>query len=407
MSTAVRYRYTGRDTLGRSRSGLMEAADQRAVAARLREQGVAAVTIEPAAGVGLQREITLPSFGSRVSLRDLAVFSRQFATMIDAGLSLLRALAVLSEQTDRPELARILTQVRADVEEGGSLSSALAEHDVFPRLYVAMVRAGETAGTLDTILMRIATALETEAALRRRIRTALTYPAVILVLALLLTVVMLIFIVPTFVGLFTSLGGELPLPTRIVLALSTLVRRLWPLLLLGPIVAWQVWIRARRRPDIALALDRLTLRAPVFGTLFQRVALARFARTFGVLLGAGVPILGALDVAGDTIGNRVLANALNDVKSAVREGDSIAEPLAAHPVFPPMIVQMIAVGEETGTTDEMLSRIADFYDSEVEALTDSLTATIEPLMIAVLGGLVGSIIVALYLPMFRVFDLIQ
>jgi type IV pilus assembly protein PilC len=407
MSTITTYKYTGRDRAGRSRTGSIEAVDQRAVASKLHEMGVAPLSIEKAAGAGLKKEISIPGFKPKVGMKDLAVFSRQFATMINSGLSLLRALNILAEQTDNKELARILKDVRGAVEEGRSLSSALVEHEAFPRLYVAMVRAGETAGMLDSILLRVAATLETDVALRRKIKSAMTYPVVVLVLAVILTTVMLIFIVPTFVGMFESLGGTLPLPTRVLLAMSAVVRNLWFLLIIAPIAAWQGFKVARRRPQIRLALDRFKLRVPVFGLLFHRVALARFARNFGDLLTAGVPILGALEITAETVGNGVITNALTDVKSSIKEGESIAAPLSTHGVFPPMVVQMIAVGEETGATDVMLQKIADFYDSEIEAITESLTAMLEPIMIGVLGGLVGSMVVSLYLPMFKIFDLIQ
>jgi type IV pilus assembly protein PilC len=407
MSTVTSYKYTGRDVQGRARSGQVDAADQRAVAAKLREMGVAPLSIEKAEGTGLKREISVPGFKPKVKLKDLAVFSRQFATMISSGLSLLRALNILAEQADNAELARVLKQVRAGVEEGRSLSSAMAEHEAFPRLYIAMVRAGETAGMLDTILLRVAATLEADVELRRRIKSAMTYPIVVLVMAVVLTTVMLIFIVPTFVGMFSSLGGTLPLPTRVLLALSGFVRSFWYLLILAPIALWQGFKAARKRPRVRLALDGYRLKVPVFGSLFHRVALARFARNFGGLLRAGVPILGALEITGETVGNGVITNAITDVKASIREGESIAAPLSSHPIFPPMVVQMIAVGEETGATDEMLDKIADFYDSEVAALTESLTAMLEPIMIGVLGGLVGSMVIALYLPMFKIFDLIE
>jgi type IV pilus assembly protein PilC len=347
------------------------------------------------------------SFGPKVKLKDLTVFSRQFATMINSGLSLVRALNILSEQSENPELARIICEIRSAVEEGRALSVAMAEHEVFPKLYIAMVRAGETAGMLDLVLNRVANTLESDLKLRRKIKSAMTYPVVVLILALLLTTIMLIFIVPTFVGMFESLGGELPLPTKVLLGLSVVVRKFWWLLFLMPIAVARGSRWAKKQPKIRFQIDRFKLKIPVFGNLFHKVALSRFARNLGSLLKAGVPILSALEITADTVSNGVIGNAVNDVKASVKEGESVATPLATHAVFPPMVVQMIAVGEETGAMDAMLEKISDFYDNEVEALAESLTAMLEPLMIAVLGGLVGAMVISLYLPMFKIFDLIQ
>jgi len=407
MSSVTTYRYTVRDRTGKTRNGTLEATDQKVVAARLREMGFAPVSITAVKSAGLQREISIPGFRPKVDLEALAVFSRQFATMIGSGVSLIRSLNILAEQTENTKLAGIVGELRTEIEAGRSLSDSMRRHEDFPALYIAMVRAGETAGNLDAVLLRIADTLEKDLNLRRKIKAALTYPGVVLVLALLLTIVMLTFIVPTFVGMFEQLGGELPLPTKVMLLLSSLVRKFWWLLMLLPPLAWQGFLRARKVPSVRFQLDRLKLRVPVFGDLFHKVALARFARNFGTLLRSGVPILSALEITADTVNNGVIGNAVNDVKMSVKEGESIAGPLTRHDVFPPMVVQMIAVGEETGALDVMLAKIADFYDSEVESTTESLTALLEPVMIAVLGGLVGGMVISLYMPMFKIFDLIQ
>lgn len=407
MATVTTFRYKARDSAGRSREGTVEGHDQPAVVARLRELGMVPLSVEELQVTGLQREITLPGRGGKVKLKDLAIFSRQFATMISAGLTLLRSLNILAEQAENPKLREVLGKVGAGVEEGKSLSEALAEHESFPKLYVAMVRAGETAGTLDVVLLRIADTMEKDLALRRKVKSTLTYPAVVLVLAVLLTVVMLLFIVPTFVGMFQSLGGKLPLPTRVLLFMSDTVRKLWFLLVLAPIGAWQAFKRARKVPQVRARLDAWKLKLPVFGNLFRKLAIARFTRNLSTLLHAGVPILLALEITSDTIDNAVISRAVADVRGAVGRGESVARPLANHTVFPPMVVQMVGVGEETGALDEMLRRIADFYDMEVEATTESLTAALEPLMIAVLGGIVGSMVISLYMPMFEIFNLIE
>jgi len=401
------YKYTGRDKAGKSRTGEVEAADQRGVATKLREMGVAPLTIEKAEGAGLKKDVKIPGFKPKVGLKELVIFSRQFATMINSGLSLIRALNILAEETDNAELARILKVVRGQVEEGRSLSGAIAEHKAFPKLYVAMVKAGETAGLLDSVLLRVAETLEKDMALRRKIKSAMTYPVVVLIMAIILTIIMLIFIVPTFTGMFESLGGELPLPTKILVGMSAAIRSYWFLIFGLPIVGWKLFARAKERPAVRFQLDRYKLKAPVFGPLFHKVALSRFARNFGILLKAGVPIITALEITADTVNNGVIAAACADVKTSVKEGEAVAAPLSSHKIFPPMVVQMISVGEETGALDEMLGKISDFYDDEVEAAAESLTATLEPLMIGVLGGLVGAMVVALYMPMFKIFDLVQ
>lgn len=407
MAATATFHYRARDSAGRAREGTVEGPDQRVVVARLREMGMTPLSIEEQKTSGLKREITLPGRGGKVKLNDLSIFSRQFSTMIASGLTLLRSLTILAEQTENPKLKEVLARVAAAVEEGKSLSEALAEHPSFPKLYVAMVRAGETAGTLDEVLLRIADTLEKDVALRRKVKSTMTYPGVVLVLAVLLTIVMLLFIVPTFVGMFEQLGGTLPLPTRVLLFMSNLVRNLWFVLFFVPIGAWQGYKRARQVPKIRDRLDALKLKVPVFGNLFHKLAIARFTRNLSTLLHAGVPILLALEITSDTIDNAVISRAVADVRAAVREGQSVAKPLSSHPVFPPMVVQMVGVGEETGALDEMLRRIADFYDREVESTTESLTAALEPIMIATLGSIVGAMVISLYMPMFQIFDLVQ
>lgn len=407
MPTATEFRYTVRDRSGKTHNGTLEAPDQKVVVAKLREMGYVPVSVTPTQARTLNKAITIPGFGPKVGLKDLSVFSRQFATMISSGLTLIRSLNILAEQSENPKLAEVIGEVRNDIETGRSLSESLADHEEFPKLYVAMVRAGETAGMLDSVLLRIAETLEKDLALRRKIKSALTYPVVVLIMAVVLVGIMLVFIVPTFVDMFDNLGGTLPLPTKVLLFLSSMLRSYWYIVVFLPVLAWRTFTYARKQPKIRHALDRLKLKMPVFGVLFHKLALARFARNFGILLRAGVPILTALEITADTVNNGVIGDAANDVKMSVKEGESVAGPLAKHAVFPPMVVQMISVGEDTGAMDEMLGKIADFYDQEVEAMTESLTAMLEPLMIGVLGGVVGGMVIALYMPMFKVFDLIQ
>lgn len=411
MATATTtFNYQVRDRAGKMVSGTLEADSATAVATRLRSMGYAPVKIDQVRTQGLQTEIRIPGIGNKVDLKSLAIFSRQFATMINSGLSLLRALAILEEQTENRRLAEVTGEIRASVEAGRSLSAALQEHDkVFPKLYIAMVRAGETAGMLDQVLLRVAEALEKEVALRSKIKAAMTYPVIVFILAILLTGVMLAFIVPTFTGMFESLGGELPAPTKLLVTLSNFVKSFAGLLtfIIIPVGSWQAFKRIRATEQGRFQLDRLKLRVPVFGPLFHKIALTRFARNLSTLLRAGVPILQALEITADTVNNGVIGNAVKDVQESVREGESIAAPLGNHSVFPAMVVQMIAVGEETGAVDTMLEKISDFYDQEVESMTESLTALMEPIMIAVLGGIVGSMVIALYMPIFKVIELVE
>lgn len=407
MAATATFRYRARDASGRSQEGTLDGSDQQTVVARLREAGLTPLSVEEEKTTGLKREINLPGRGPKVKHKDLAIFSRQFATMIGAGLTLLRSLNILTQQTDNPALAEILTDISAAVEGGKSLSEALAEHEPFPPLYVAMVRAGETAGTLDEVLVRIADTMEKDIALRAKVKSALTYPVVVLVMAVMLTIVMLIFIVPTFVAMFDELGGTLPLPTRVLLFMSDAVRNLWYVLVFVPPAAWKGYKRARKVPRVRARLDAWKLTLPVFGDLFHKLAIARFTRNLSTLLNAGVPILLALEISAETVDNAVISRAVADVRAAVSEGESMVKPMGKHEVFPPMVVQMTGVGEETGALDDMLGRIADFYDREVEATTEALTAALEPIMIGILGGIVGAMVISLYMPMFQVFDLIE
>jgi type IV pilus assembly protein PilC len=407
MATAT-YEYKVRDKSGSMKTGKLEADSPTQVAAKLKQMGYAPVSITQS-NAGMQKEIRIPGFGKpKVKLKDLAIFSRQFATMVNSGLSLLRALTILTEQTENKELARVIGEVRNDIETGNSLSSAMAKHpDAFPPLMVNMCKAGEVGGFLDSVMLQIATNYEAEVKLRGKVKAAMTYPVVVLCIALLAVVGMLLFIVPTFAGLFKTLGGTLPLPTRILVVMSQGLKiAVIPIIVLI-IVAVQVWKRIKHKQQVRDVVDPLKLKLPVFGGLMQKIALTRFARNLGTMMSSGVPILQSLDIVADTTGNVVLERATRAVQESVRTGESLSKPLTEHPVFPPMVVQMMAVGEDTGALDTMLGKIAEFYDQEVEATTESLTALIEPLMIAFLGGIVGSMIVALYMPIFKIFDLIK
>jgi type IV pilus assembly protein PilC len=405
---ATTFAYKVRDRAGKVQSGTIEADNASAVAAKLKGMGYAPISIDESKA-GLKTEIKIPGMGpKKVKLKDLAVMSRQFATMINSGLSLLRALTILSEQTENPELARVLTEVRNDVETGNALSAAMAKHPrVFPPLMVNMTKAGEVGGFLDSVLLQVAENYEAEVKLRGKVKAAMTYPVVVFILAILMCIVMLIFIVPTFAGMFETLGGELPAPTKVLIFMSEKLRLLLPVVAVMLVGAAVTWKKVKHTERVRNIVDPMKLKMPVFGNLFQKIALSRFARNLGTMMKSGVPILQSLDIVADTTGNVVLGRAVRDVQESVRTGEALAKPLENHKVFPPMVVQMMAVGEDTGALDTMLMKISQFYDQEVEATTESLTALIEPLMIAFLGGVVGSMIVALYIPIFRIFDLIK
>jgi type IV pilus assembly protein PilC len=401
------YAYRVRTAEGKLVSGKMEADGQSAVANRLRSQGFTPVEIQKEKKISAKTELRI--LPQRVKLKDLAIFSRQFSTMINSGLSLLRTLNILVEQSENSLLAKTIGNLRDDVQRGSSLSAAMSKHPkVFSTLFVSMVRAGETGGQLDTVLARVADNYEADYKLRQKVKSAMTYPVVVAGIAVLLITVMLLFVVPTFAGMFEGLGGELPLPTQILLTISQQAKVLVPLFVVVMIAGFITYKKVRAsNAEARLQFDKFKLKIPIFGDLFQKVALSRFARTLALLLKAGVPVLQALDIVRDTTGSEVLARASSDVKDSVRSGESMAAPLGEHKVFPSMVVQMISVGEDTGALDAMLDKVSDFYDQEVESTTESLTSLIEPVMIGILGGIVGAMIIALYMPMFKIFDLVK
>ena len=407
MSTATKtFEYSVRDRRGMLVSGRLDAPTEAALIQKLRGMGYAPVSVRQA-NSGMNREISLP-FGGGVGLKDLAVMSRQFATMINSGLSLIRALAILAEQTENKTLATTLADVRGTVESGQALSTAMARHPaVFPPLMINMIRAGEVGGFLDAVLLQIATNYEAEVRLRGKIKSAMTYPVVVFVIAILAVAGMLLFIVPIFAKMFADLGGELPAPTRVLVWLSEALKLAGPVIVVLGVLGVAVWKRVRRAERVRRVVDPLKLKLPIFGALIRKIAISRFTRNLGTMLHSGVPILHSLEIVGDTSGNIVIRDAAKAVEENVRRGESLTAPLSQHPVFPPMVVQMLAVGEDTGAMDAMLHKISDFYDQEVEATAEALTSLIEPLMIAVLGGIIGAMIVAMYMPIFSVFNLIK
>jgi type IV pilus assembly protein PilC len=403
------WNYTGRNAAGRLVKGRLDGATESVVAGKLQGMGLSPVSItESGAGTGLNREITIAGFEKGVDLKSLAIMSRQAATMISSGLPLLRALHILASQTENKKLKRLLGEVAADVEAGGALSEALAKHPVdFPPLMVSMIRAGETGGFLEGALEALATNFEKEAKLRSAIKSAMTYPVMVLLLSLVSVVIMLVFIVPIFKKMFEGLGSSLPAPTQLLVVVSENMYWVLPVLAVLIVVGFVWWRRNRNTEAVRSRVDPLKLKAPIFGNLARKIAVARFTRNFAHMIGAGVPILQALGVIGSTSGNWVIEQATKRVAESVRQGQSLARPLADEPVFPPMVVQMMAVGEDSGSLEVMLTKIADFYDDEVEAQTAALTSLIEPLLIAFLGVVIGGMVVALYMPIFNIATAVQ
>ena len=400
------YIYRARSDQGEMVEAKIEGSDTLSVARTLKDQGLLPIAVKEQGAA--QKDILEPF--KKVKLSDLVVFTRQLASMINAGLPIVRALYGLSEQTGNEKLRGVLLDIREEVEAGMALSEALAKHPkVFNKLYVEMVRAGEIGGILDDVLLRIAHQLEKEQELRRKVKSAMAYPTVVLSFAILVASFLLIFIVPIFAKMFEDLGGTLPLPTRVAMGLSDLLTSVFGVFVYGGMgAAVYAFLRWKKTEQGRKVWGRLSLRIPAkIGEVVQKVALARFARTLGTLSAAGVPILQALEITATSSGNWVIENALLKSRDAIREGIPIYRPLESEPVFPPMVTRMIAVGEETGDVDGMLTKIAEFYESEVDATVKALTSIIEPLMIVVVGSIVGGIIIAMYLPMFKIFELVE
>jgi len=400
------FAYKVRDTQGKVLEGTLDGDNQTLVASKLRSMGYTPIDIK-AKNVGMNVEIRLPGFAS-VPLKDIALFSRQFATLISSGLTLIRALAILTTQTENKALAKIVSDVRSQVERGVSLSQALDSHPkVFTRLFVSMVRAGEASGGLDQSLITLANLLEKQAALRGKIKSAMAYPAAVLSLVVLIASAMILFIVPIFKNIYASLHGTLPVPTQILIAISDVaVKAFIPIVIL--VVLGAIGFRRWIKTPSGRALWHITLlKVPVFGSLVRKTAVSRFSSTFASLLRAGVPVLEALEITKETVNNVVVERAIDSMGEGVRRGEPIAARLSAFPVFPPMIWQMMSVGEETGALDSMLTRASVFLEEEIERMVDSLTSLLEPMLIVVLGGTVGSMVICLYLPMFKVDTLIN
>jgi type IV pilus assembly protein PilC len=399
------YQWKARTRQGTLKKGEIEAVNDQAVMAQLRSQLLMPVSVKEKA-----KDVTefLRLIKQGISTRELVIFTRQFATMIDAGLPLVQCLDILAEQNPNKRFKGIIREVRQEVEQGSTFADALRKHPKpFDALYVNLVQAGEIGGILDTILNRLAVYLEKADSLARKVKGAMVYPTTVLVVAIGVVVLMLVKVIPTFAKMFLDFGGELPAPTQLVITMSEFMQQWIWAFLIGVFLAATGFLRARKQSRrFRRATDALFLRAWIFGSLLQKVAVARFTRTLGTMIASGVPILDGLEIVARTAGNMVIEEALMDVRSAISEGKTIAEPLQESGVFPGMVVQMIAVGEETGAMESMLSKIADFYDEEVDAAVEALTALLEPMMMVFLGGTVGGLLIAMYLPIFKIAETI-
>jgi type IV pilus assembly protein PilC len=397
------FTYTGRSASG-VQTGEIEAPDRTAAVGELRKRAILVTRIAEKAGAAKAPV----KIGSKVKDREMAIFTRQFSTMIDAGLPLVQCLNVLAEQSESKNLRAVTAQVARSVEAGGTLADSLRRHPrTFDDLFVNLVEVGEAGGILDIVLQRLATYIEKAAALKRKVKSAMVYPASIIGVAFLVVVFMLTFVIPTFATMFKDLGADLPLPTKVVLWLSDFVRG-YIFLIIAAVIGMVIGIRQYYRTENGRAtIDALLLKMPIMGTLIRKVAVARFTRTLGTLVQSGVPILDGLRITARTAGNKVVEKAVMQCRAAVAEGKTLTEPLRLSGVFPPMVTHMISVGEQTGALDAMLSKIADFYDDEVDTAVSTLTSLLEPIMIVFLGVVVGGLVVAMYLPIFKLVTLIK
>lgn len=395
------FKYIAKDSEGKSLNGFFEAADYAAAIDALREKGLIIVSVNEALS---KLKFSTPSFGKKkIKMDDLVVFSRQLATMVDAGIPLVGALDILGEQADNKTFGGIILKMRNDVETGSSLSDAIAKHKkVFSPLFINMVKAGESGGMLDNILDRLAAYMEKTSTLQKKIKAALIYPAVVSSMAIGITLILLLKVMPIFKNIFSGFDAQLPMPTQVLIGISDGLQKYFPYLIVALAVIMFFAIRYSKTEKGRLRYDSLLLKLPVFGILFKKVAISKFTRTLSTLIKSGVPILTSLEIVGSTAGNKAIEMAVERVRTSVREGESIAGPLAKSKLFPPMVVRMVSVGEQSGELEKMLSKIADFYDEQVDVSVSSITSLIEPLIIAFLGIVIGSIVICMFLPIFKI-----
>ncbi|MBI5050574.1 MAG: type II secretion system F family protein [Nitrospirae bacterium] len=398
------FQWSGRTTKGTIQKGEFTANTKEEVITYLRRQNIipTVITQKP-------KPLFKLSLGAKVKDKDVVVFTRQFATMIDAGLPLVQALDILSKQTENKTLAKALGEIKTDVEGGSTYADALRKQPrIFTDLYANMIAAGETGGILDTILNRLASYIEKSMRLKKKVKGAMMYPSFVILAAVAVVAIIMVFVVPTFAKMFVQLGGILPLPTRIVIGISKFLGGIGGLLLLVSIIGSSVFITQFRRTERGKkTIDALLLKFPIIGELLRKVAIAKFTSTLGTLISSGVPILDGLDITAKTAGNKVVEKAVLEVRQAVSEGKTLAEPLSQLKIFPPMVTQMIAVGESTGAVETMLTKIAEFYDEEVDTAVANLTSLLEPMLIVFLGTTVGFIVVAMYMPIFKLIQLVK
>ena len=391
------FEWTGRTRQGSIQKGELAANSREEVIGLLRKENILVTSVQQKA-----RELKIPGFGGKVTDKDIVIFTRQFATMIDAGLPLVQCLEILSAQSDNPLLAKTVGEVRADVEGGSTYADALRKHPkVFDDLYVNMVAAGEAGGILDTILNRLAKHIEKAMKLKKQIKSAMFYPATIMGVAVVVIGILLVWVIPIFAKMFIDFGGTLPALTQFVIDLSHFLQRNFFFIIGGFFLASWSFKRYYKTQSGRFAVDKFALKVPVIGDLIRKASVAKFTRTLGTLISSGVPILEGLAIVARTSGNKVVERALLNARQAISEGKNISDPLGKEKVFPPMVVQMIAVGETTGALDAMLSKIADFYDDEVDSAVTALTSMLEPLMMVFLGVTIGTIVIAMYLPIFK------
>lgn len=405
--TVATFEYTARDKTGKEIAGSMEAASKEALVSRLREQGLNVSSVEEKKSHTVARKKSgFRLFGGRVNLRHLSIFCRQFATMINAGVSLVRCLDVLEQQTDSARLKEVIREIETEVEGGATLSRSMAKFpNVFSNLAVGLVRAGEVGGVLDETLDRLATFMEKDMELRRKVKSAMTYPTLVIIVAVGIVTFLVAFILPQFISLFKELGldeDSFPLPTLILMRVSNFVTSRWYFAVAIVVGLFIAINRLKKTRTGKRYYDVIKLRLPVFGSLNHKIAIARFARTLSTLLSSGVPILQAMETVAGTVDNEVISDAILLSRASIREGDTIADPLANSRMFPPMVVQMITIGEETGQLDQMLEKVADFYEAEVDAALESLTAALEPVLIVFLGVVVGFIVISMFLPIIAI-----
>lgn len=395
------FKYIAKDSEGKSLNGFFEAADYAAAIDALRKKGLIIVSVNETLS---KLKFSTPSFGrKKIKMDDLVVFSRQLATMVDAGIPLVGALDILGEQSENKTFGGIILKMRNDVETGSSLSDAIAKHKkVFSSLFINMVKAGESGGMLDNILDRLATYMEKTSTLQKKIKAALIYPAVVSSMAIGITLILLLKVIPIFKNIFSGFDAQLPMPTQVLIVISDGLQKYFPYLIVALAVIMFFAIRYSKTEKGRLRYDSLLLKLPIFGILFKKVAISKFTRTLSTLIKSGVPILTSLEIVGRTAGNKAIEMAVETVRASVREGESVAGPLAKSKLFPPMVVRMVSVGEQSGELEKMLSKIADFYDEQVDVSVSSLTSLIEPLIIAFLGIVIGSIVICMFLPIFKI-----